>query len=677
MGAKSSLFKDEACNESLHTVAIPVTLQDISTGNDNLVLAALGFLGGLLQVVKLPLEKQALVIEVLTQKLNKVSEKNLSRKLMWSLANIQFDVQLHESNLTKMLQVACLFLEENPPVLSLSTVCESLNALRNLGIRNQEFFSKNLTSVLSVVIPWLFNEADRIRELSLACLEPFTSGIAKRRLLDSSFQTLLRTKYYGVLAQLVLGESADSLKIWSFLIQSFGTELHDSVALLNELLKIEESALKCKNPVYRQCALEHWKYIIDCFALNPAVLNNSKRIKLILVPLKSTDTRTVDFSITKIELWWHLLNRLGPDATMRFQEVTLPLLHFCFGVQDEKQQTKGTALVFGNILPLATTVLAGILSPETKFKVSPISNVELSRSYAFLNTEDFCTNVDSFSRWVLLTINLKPTTDNTAGVYGTAIRNLIERCCSTDQRESLKIFIVSLLETITAKPVLMEVVFEVLAAAFSFSLFTELLTENAACLLNWFVENEPLPAHPFVRFFTKFLEAGIIWNVAKFTSKIMNFIENLCRSPDEAFTSAAVELWIKFTKALISKSHVTQLRNADVQSLLLPLTWLSIESNDSVSLPWAALLSTWAKQDSSVLDRVLNPRGLIDIDTEEPCSHVVLLVLRSELPLYSKEISSWIKRWTDSWLKLANVEEVSKLFLNLNFVRYGNSEIYS
>ncbi|XP_057374460.1 telomere-associated protein RIF1-like [Daphnia carinata] len=665
LGAKSSFLKDETCNDILHSVAIPVTLQDISTGNDNLVLAALGFLGGLLQVVKLPLEKQALVIEVLTKKLCKVSEKNLSRKLMWSLANLQFDVQLQESHLKKMLQAACLFLEDNPPVTSLSTVCESLNALRNIGLRNEGFFSRNLTTVLSAALPWLFNEADRIRELSLACLEPFTASIAKRKLLDSSFQTLLRNKYYGVLSQLVSGESADSLKIWSFLIQAFGTQLHDSVTLLNELLKIEESALKCKNPVYRQCALEHWKYIIDCFALNPAVLNNSKRIKLVLVPLKSTDTRTVDFSITKIELWWHLLNRLGPDATLRFQEVTLPLLHFCFGVQDGKQTTKGTAFVFTNILPLATTVLAGILSLETEFKSPAIGNVELLRSYPFLNSEDFCANVESFSQWVLLTLNLKPKTDNTAGVYGKAIKSIIERCSSTDQREQLKVFILSLVETITSKPVLMEVVFDVITAAFSFSLLTELMTENMDVLLHWFVENEPLPAHPFVRFLTQFFEAGIIWNVAKFTSKIMNTLESLYRTPDEASKSASTELWILFARALISKSHVIDLHNANVKSLLLPLTWPRIHSNECLFHPWSTLLSTWAKQDSSIVEKVLYPRGANEVDAVEPCTHIVLSALRSELPLYFKEISSWIQSWAESWLKLANVEENRQKCLNL------------
>jgi len=172
--------------------------------------------------------------------------------------------------------------------------------------------------------------------------------------------------------RLVQTESQDGLNIWSFLIRGFGTLLHDSVPLLNDLLKVEESALKSRNPVFRQAALERWRSVIDCFALTPAVLNNSKRIKLVLVPLKSTDSRTPDFARTKIQLWLYLLERLGPDVGIRFIEVTLPLLAFCFG--NLAPPTKGTALVFEDVMPFATSVLASVLSPDKNFSISIVSS---------------------------------------------------------------------------------------------------------------------------------------------------------------------------------------------------------------------------------------------------------------------------------------------------------------
>lgn len=655
--------RSEPIAESLQSIAIPITLQDIANGNDALVLAALSFLGGSLQVLKLSSEKINLVVEVLTEKLEKVSEKNQSRKLMWSLANIQTDKETKLSNLEKMLHAACKFLSDNPPVFSLSTVCESLNTLRNVGGRHHEFFQDKLPIVLCSVIPWLFNEADRIRELSLICLEPFTAEIASKRLFDPSLQNLLRSKYYGMLTQLVLAESADSLKIWSFLIQAFGTQLHDSVSLLNELLKIEESALKCKNPAFRQQALEHWKYIIDCFALNPAVLNNSKRIKLVLVPLKSTDTRTVDFSKTKIELWWHLLNKLGPNAELRFHEVTLPLLIFCFGVKGDSQHTVGTALVFSNVVPLATAVLAGILSNDDEFQASPIEGVQLSRTHPFLRSEDFMSSVEHLSQLSLLTLSLKTENDEDCS-YEIIIRSFIERCCAASLKDPLNKFISSLLTTVTTKPGLMEMVFEVLARSFSFPLLVELISNNMDCLFDWFIEHEPLPSHHIVCFLSAFFDAGLTWNTSEFTSNFIRSFEATACNQDSQISyvnSTSTELWSQFAKIIVAKRHLIDFKNINRQLLKYPFPWSQKKSDKSFFEPWSGLVSNWMKSDSSVMETVLNPNGLDEARIDLSLVRCFVSAIRLDLPLFANEISSWIKRWTTSWVKFADNNEVKNL----------------
>ena len=608
-----------------------------------------------------------MVVEVLTGKLERVSEKNQSRKLMWSLANIQTDKEIKQSNLERMIHTACKFLDPNPPVFSLSTVCESLNALRNIGGRHREFFEDKLSTVLSSVLPWLFNEADRIRELSLLCLEPFTAEIAAKRLFDSSLQTVLRNKYYGMLTQLVLAESVDSLKIWSFLIQAFGTQLHDSVSLLNELLKIEESALKCKNPVFRQRALEHWRYIIDCFALNPVVLNNSKRIKLVLVPLKSTDTRTVDFSKTKIELWWHLLDKLGPNADSRFQEVTLPLLTFCFGVKDDNQRNLGTALVFTNVLPLATAVLAGILSLDMEFEASPIEGVQLTRSHLLLNSEDFNSTVEYLGQLSLLSLSLKPVGEADQS-NETVVRCFIERCCSADLKEPLSKFICSLLTTITTKPGLMGVVFEVLAKSFSFPLLVELVSYNMDSLFTWFIENEPLPTHPIVCFLSAFFDAGLVWNVSEFTSSFIRSFEATAYNQDTksiSTGSTSAELWSQFATILVAKRQMVEFKNVNRQLLSIPFSWSQIKSDKTIFEPWSLLVSTWMKEDSTIMETVLKPPDGSDaVFVEESLVCCFLSAISSDAHLHAPQISSWVKLWTESWIKFAsNSEVISLLFM--------------
>lgn len=178
---------------SLQVIDFSVILQDIAnSANDSLAVSALGFLGALLQLVKLPVEKQEDVIRFLTSKVTTPQDKNLSRKVMWSLANLEIDFTLSEEFLSMMLTCALGFLDEikKPPIASLSTVCESINTLSNLSNRRKDFFVRNLHSIVSSMSPWLFYEADRIRQLSLMCLEPYASHIASGKLFDASFQVI-------------------------------------------------------------------------------------------------------------------------------------------------------------------------------------------------------------------------------------------------------------------------------------------------------------------------------------------------------------------------------------------------------------------------------------------------------------------------------------------------------
>lgn len=631
---------------SLHTTAIPITLQDLRTGNDTLVLQALGFLGGVLQVIKLPLETQVEVIQVLTDKLKNVNEKNKARKLMWSLANVQFDNTLPEASLLAMLNAACTFLNETPPVLSLSTVCESLNAVKNIGQRHKEFVEAHISTVLTSVFPWLFYEADRIRELSLNCLKDFQPLIANKKLLDVSFQNLLKEKYYNILIQLVSAEVPESLRIWSFLIESFGTQLHSSVALLNELLKVKENALKSKNAVFRQQALEHWVSIIDCFALNPSVLNNSKRIKLILVPLKSTDTRTEQFGLSKMKLWWHLLYRLGSNAAKRYQEVVATLLHFCFGGQPP---TKSTVVQFPRTVIFAGSMLAGILSCDKQFKCERFP--EIFRIHHFLEKEDFDKSADLLSQYCIFTLGLIG--DEYSTTFEAIFQSFILRCHHDKNLDSLKKFMGLILDMIIKKPELMGVTLRSVSKMFPDDQLTQIILDNASVLFQWYIENEPLPTHPLTKFMAEFFEAGIEWNTNLFSERIMHSFDSFKSSANKPIIA---ELWSKFATTLLGKSDAISFASVNPKTLLLPLTWCQESLDESFLMPWDMLLVSWMKTDSSILEKILNLEKDLLLD-----GHVFRIVMKSlllDIDLYYCQMSGWIKRWTLAWIKRAEIAEV-------------------
>ena len=608
---------------------VTVTLKDLE--NETLVLGALGYLGALIQVVKLSIEQQVKIINTLTTRMKVVKEKNQSRKLMWSLANIPLDSELPVACLEEILEVTCTFLT-GKPVSSVSTVCESLNTLINISLKQKDFFVSNLPRIFPVVFPWLFYETpDRIRELSLQCLKSFSSDIASKKLIDTSIQADLKTKYYVYLKGQT--DSVECLTIWGFIVECFGKELHESVSLLNELLKIEETALKSKNAAYRQVALEHWRYLIDCFALNPIVLNNSKRIKLMLVPLKSTDTKTIQLSQTKIDLWWYVLNKLGPDASSRFQEVVLPLLTFCFGSKEVKGQTQ----IFPDISPLTSTVLAGILCKQTSFECG-----SLNRSYSFLDQKDFDQSFDQFGYFFDVFLSSEQFGEH-QDVCSSIVQSFTERCTTQDQFEVLNSVVQKMLEMATTKPSLMEVVFGGITGALSNDQLVKVLVSNVASSIKWYVENEPMsPTHPLIKFLLKLFNKGVVWDLAIFSTEICRVFSSLDSS------DCLADIYGKFASALISSSEV-DLSKADVQSVLLPLSW-----NLETVPHWSQLVSSWAKADASIIDRVLNPKSLKEeTDVDLSLIKFVLKAVNSDVT-----VSAWIRRWTKSWMDSASVSSV-------------------
>jgi len=652
-----------ACNTE-ETIAalqstVQVTLKDLEC--EALVLPALGYLGALIQIINLPSDEQIKVIETLTSKLKVVKEKNESRKLMWSLANIPLKTSIPLTSLEEMLTVALLFLTENPPVSSLSTVCESLNTLINIGSHQKEFFERNLSKIFPIAFSWLFYETDRIRELALQCLEEFSSPIASNKLIDSTIQAALKNTYYVYLKKLVVMDSVECLKIWGFIVKCFGTDLHESVSLLNELLKIEESALKSKNAAFRQVALEHWRYLIDCFALNPVVMNNTKRIKLMLVPLKSTDTKTVQISKTKIELWWYVLNKLGPDAKTRFHEVVLPLLTFCYGSKD----SKGQALTFTEISLLASTVLAGILSKEVTFHSNAsIAGVSLSRSFPFLDQKDFDSSLDQFLFFCELLLD-SDKIDEHIGIYSGIWQSFMERCTSQSHLEGLKCLVEKVLALVTSKASLMEIVFDSVVGAFGNDQLVQVLTDNVNNLVKWYVENEPLPTHPLSKFLAKLFNRGVVWDITKFSTKICKVIAS--NDATECLSTVA-DLWSKYAAALVNNSSNIQIKMVDKQFILFPLSW-NLETTGLVPV-WPTLVSSWAKDDPSIVDKILNPKELKEeVDVELSIIRFVLKAISSDLMIESTRVSAWVQKWTKSWMeRVASLSVAIKLLFCLHYL---------
>lgn len=52
------------------------------------------------------------------------------------------------------------------------------------------------------------------------------------------------------------------------------------------------------------------------------ILCSSKRLKLLMQPLSSISVRTEALLLTKLEVWWYLVVKLGPNLAANFDQVS-------------------------------------------------------------------------------------------------------------------------------------------------------------------------------------------------------------------------------------------------------------------------------------------------------------------------------------------------------------------
>ncbi|XP_014790628.1 telomere-associated protein RIF1 [Octopus bimaculoides] len=119
------------------------------------------------------------------------------------------------------------------------------------------------------------------------------------------------------------------LRVWSLLVQLLGKELH--CVFINQLLPIVELGFKSPNPNIKYEAFSAWKYLIENFASNPAIIGDQKRIKLLMQVFKINNAKTENVALKKLEVWWYFVRKLDTKLLGNFDMVCTPLLRFCVG----------------------------------------------------------------------------------------------------------------------------------------------------------------------------------------------------------------------------------------------------------------------------------------------------------------------------------------------------------
>ncbi|KAI8434823.1 hypothetical protein MSG28_003323 [Choristoneura fumiferana] len=96
---------------------------------------------------------------------------------------------------------------------------------------------------------------------------------------------------------------------------------------INSMLPVVENAFKLD--ITNRCrAFQCWKVLIDVFSAEINEQFVTKRIKLLLIPLKLNNAKVEETALAKLDTWWHLIKRYESRID---DSILYPFLHFCFG----------------------------------------------------------------------------------------------------------------------------------------------------------------------------------------------------------------------------------------------------------------------------------------------------------------------------------------------------------
>ncbi|KAM5152435.1 telomere-associated protein RIF1 isoform 2-T2 [Mantella aurantiaca] len=302
----------------------------ISHQNSDLSNAALQTMGFCVFYSSVASDISATEVEELLSSLNsiavKATDKNTCTRALWVISKQHFSAE----DVGKAVPSILSTLENvlNKDVQSVVIAYEALNVVIKLLEQTPAQMTDEAVRWAKIIIPLVVHSAPKVRLRAATALElgvPLL--LQKQQEVATLTEQLMTSKIIGELNKLFTNKNETYvLKLWPLFVKLLGKTLHRSGSFINSLLQLEELGFRNGSPAVKKIAFIAWKSLIDNFALNPEILCSSKRLKLLMQPLSSIHVRTEALALTKVEVWWYLLMRLGSQLPVHFEQVCLPLI---------------------------------------------------------------------------------------------------------------------------------------------------------------------------------------------------------------------------------------------------------------------------------------------------------------------------------------------------------------
>ncbi|NWR92917.1 RIF1 protein, partial [Furnarius figulus] len=303
----------------------------ISSANAELSNAALQALGFCTFNSTNTAELSATEIQDLLSAVNgvavKAADKNTRTRALWVISKQAFPSEVVKKEVSNILSTLETILTKGD-VQSVVVEYEALNVIIRLMEQTPAQMGEEAVRWAKLIIPLVVHSAHKVQLRGATALEMgMPLLLQKQQEVAAVTEHLMTTKLISELQKLFSAKNETFvLKLWPLFVKLLGKTLHRSGSFINSLLQLEELGFRSGSPVVKKIAFIAWKSLIDNFALNPDILCSAKRLKLLMQPLSSIHVRTEALALTKLEVWWYLLMRLGTHLPSNFEQVCVPLI---------------------------------------------------------------------------------------------------------------------------------------------------------------------------------------------------------------------------------------------------------------------------------------------------------------------------------------------------------------
>ncbi|XP_059895714.1 telomere-associated protein RIF1 isoform X2 [Gadus macrocephalus] len=255
------------------------------------------------------------------------TDKNSCTRALWVISKQSFPSEVVAKKVDPLLEMLERVMSRRD-IQSLVMEHEALNVV--IRLLEQAPVQMGVAAVRwsKLVIPMVVHSASKVRLRAAAAMELGLPLLLERQNeVAAVIEPLMPSILVPELQKLFASKNeVNVLKLWPLFVKLLGKHLHRGGPFINSLLHLEELGFRSSSPNVKKIAFIAWKSLIDNFALNPEILCSAKRMKLLLQPLLSIHVRTEALQLSRLEVWWYLVVRLGPNLGPHFEQVSIPLL---------------------------------------------------------------------------------------------------------------------------------------------------------------------------------------------------------------------------------------------------------------------------------------------------------------------------------------------------------------